>query len=215
MGTICACPPSASLTTIPVVDCPEDFGQIQKIAFQRLYKADGTKNGFTMPDDDIKLKANWTASLAATDSTKITISPYVQAPTAEPGAARTFGGGNDTLGGIEEVVGSEPTPFTGVFRKIPQSIIKIMKDYKCEYELGVYLFDQDGAIAAIQNGSTGTETYSPIPIQAFFLSDKGFGGLENPDYNNLQWSFPPGYSDNLVKIKPTDFNPLSDLRPVV
>ena len=36
----CKCPAEASLTTIPAVTCAESFGQIQKVAFQRL-----TSNG--------------------------------------------------------------------------------------------------------------------------------------------------------------------------
>lgn len=31
---------------IPVSNCPESFGQIQKVAFQRLYKSTGEKNSF-------------------------------------------------------------------------------------------------------------------------------------------------------------------------
>lgn len=92
--------------------------------------------------------------LSASDDTKIVISPYIQAPTAEAGAARTFGGGNETLGGVEEIVGREPTPFTGAMRKLPQKIIKALKQLQCESlgdNLGVYLFDENGAIGAIQD----------------------------------------------------------------
>ena len=104
---LCSCPAATALTTIPAAGCPETFGQIQKIAFQRLKKADGTENKFTT-SNDIKLKASWTALMAAADGSKVVVSPYVQAPTNEAGSARTFGGGNETLGGIELVIGREP-----------------------------------------------------------------------------------------------------------
>lgn len=198
---------------IPVSNCPESFGQIQKVAFQRLYKSTGEKNSFKT-DAGIEKKASWTPLLSADDDTKIVISPYIQAPTAEAGAARTFGGGNETLGGVEEIVGREPTPFTGVMRKLPQKIIKALKELQCESwgdNLGVYLFDENGAIGAIQDAKTATIHY-PIPIRSLFIGDKTLGGYEAPDSNNIQWAFLPNWSDDLAIIVPEDFNPLTDLK---
>lgn len=204
---ICKCPKGAALPDIPAVTCPESFGQIQKVAFVRLYKTDGTKNKFAKATD-IKLKASWSPLLVAADDTKIIISPYIQAPAAEAGAARTFGGGNDTLGGIEEIIGREATPFTGVIRKAPQTVIKALKDLQCE-NIGVFLFDENGAIGAIAGTTEGD--YFPIPIRSFFVGDKTLGGFEAPDSNAIQWSFLPNWSDDLKLIAPTDFNPLTDL----
>ena len=198
---------------IPVSNCPESFGQIQKVAFQRLYKSTGEKNSFTT-DAGIEKKASWTPLLSADDDTKIVISPYIQAPTAEAGAPRTFGGGNETLGGVEEIVGREPTPFTGVMRKLPQKIIKALKELQCESwgdNLGVYLFNENGAIGAIQDAKTAT-THYPIPIRSLFIGDKTLGGYEAPDSNNIQWAFLPNWSDDLAIIVPEDFNPLTDLK---
>lgn len=208
---LCTCPAATALTTIPAVTCAESFGQIQKVAFQRL-TASGAKNKFDSLAS-ILLKASWSALLTANDSTKIVVSPYIQAPTAEAGEARTFGGGNETLGGVEEVIGRNPTPFTGVLRKLPQSVIKVMKELQCESysdNLGVYLFDENGAIGAIQDGTTPT-TYYPIPVRALFIGDKTLGGLEAPDSNAISWNFLPNWSDNLAIVMPTDFNPLTDL----
>ena len=198
---------------IPVSNCPESFGQIQKVAFQRLYKSTGEKNSFKT-NAGIEKKASWTPLLSADDDTKIVISPYIQAPTAEAGAARTFGGGNETLGGVEEIMGREPTPFTGVMRKLPQKIIKALKELQCESwgdNLGVYLFDENGAIGAIQDAKTAT-THYPIPIRSLFIGDKTLGGYEAPDSNNIQWAFLPNWSDDLAIIVPEDFNPLTDLK---
>lgn len=210
---ICKCPAGTALPDIPVSNCPESFGQIQKVAFQRLYKSTGEKNSFTTTAG-IGKKASWTPLLSADDDTKIVISPYIQAPTAEAGAARTFGGGNETLGGVEEIVGRETTPFTGVMRKLPQKIIKALKELQCESwgdNLGVYLFDENGAIGAIQDAKTAT-THYPIPIRSLFIGDKTLGGYEAPDSNNIQWAFLPNWSDDLAIIVPEDFNPLTDLK---
>ena len=210
---MCSCPAAAALTTIPAAGCPETFGQIQKIAFQRLKQADGTVNKFTS-SSDIKLLASWTALLSAAAGTKVVVSPYVQAPTSEGGGARTFGGGNETLGGVEVVIGREPTNFSAVIRSVTQSVIKAMKDLQCEAvadNLGVFLFDENGAIECIKGTTTGD--YLPIPIRSLFIGDKSHGGLEAPDSNAISFSFLPNYSDDLTIVKPTDFNPLTDLVP--
>lgn len=211
---ICKCPAAAALPNIPNFACAESFGQIQKVAFQRLYKSTEEKNSFTTPAG-IGKNASWISLLSANDDTKIVVSPYIQAPTAEAGAPRTFGGGNETLGGIEEIIGREPTTFTAVMRKMPQSLIKALKDLQCESDsqnLGVYLFDENGAIGALQDPTAATTTYHPIPIRSLFIGDKTLGGLEAPDSNAIQWTFLPNWSDDLTIIVPEDFNPLTDLK---
>lgn len=209
---ICKCPAAVALPNIPDFMCAESFGQIQKVAFQRLYKNNGEKNSFTTTES-IGKKASWMPLLLAEDDTKVVVSPYIQAPTAEAGAPRTFGGGNETLGGIEEIIGREPTPFTAVMRKMPQSLIKALKDLQCESDsqnLGVYLFDENGAIGALQD--LKTTTHYPIPIRSLFIGDKTLGGLEAPDSNAIQWTFLPNWSDDLAIIVPEDFNPLTELK---
>ena len=208
---ICTCPAATALTTITAVTCPENFGQIQKVAFQRLV-ASGVKNAFTTTNK-IDVLASWTTFKSANDSTKIVVSPYINAPTVEAGEARTFGGGNDTLGGIEEILGANPTSFSAVLRKMPAATIRDLKKLMCEADagnLGVYLFDENGMIGAIQDGTTPT-TYYPIPVRSLFVGDKSLGGFEAPDSNTISWSFLPDWSDYLAKVAPTDFNPLTDL----
>ena len=218
---LCSCPAASALTTIPAVQCVESFGQIQKVAFMRLKKADGTVNSFVDgAGTGIDKLAAWTAKMALTDGGKVVISPYIQAPTSEAGEARTFGGGNETLGGVEMVIGRNPTSFSGVFRAVPQSIIKVIKELQCEAQadnLGVILFDENGNIEAVKGSTmvdtTATPTYFPIPIRSLFVSDKTHGGLEAPDSNNISWTFLPNFSDDLAIVAPSDFNPLTDLKP--
>ena len=217
---LCACPAATALTTIPAATCAESFGQIQKVAFMRLKKADGTVNSFADGSGTgIDKKAAWTAKMALTDGGKAVISPYIQAPTQDGGDARTFGGGNETLGGVEIVIGRNPMNFSGVMRGVPQSIIKVMKELQCEAQgdnLGVILFDENGNIEAIKKVTSGTPDtveYLPIPIRSLFIGDKVHGGLEAPDNNAISWKFLPNYSDNLGIVQPDDFNPLTDLVP--
>lgn len=214
MSLTCQCPAAAALTTIPHVACPENFGQIQKIAFQRLRKADGTKNSFSA-NDAITALASWSAKLAAADGSKIVVSPYVNAPADSGGDARRSSGGNDDLGGMSEVLGGNPVQFDGQFRSIPQSVIKSMKELQCEANagnLGVFLFDENGKIEAIQDQATAT-TYYPIPIRSLFIGSKIHGNFDAKDANAISWMYPDNYSDNLAIVTPADFNPLTDLVP--
>lgn len=218
---ICKCPIESELPSIGNVECPESFGQIQKVAFANLNGAPFflSKDGSEIPDGEkrnIVKKTAWTAKLAGSSDEKIIISPYIEAPTADGGAARTFGGGNETLGGIEVIIGREPTSFSGVFRMIPQTIIKKLKAMQCiSYtdSLGVFLFDENGSIGGILTvlDSGAYDAVSPIPIRSLFFGDKTLGGLEAPDSNAVQWSFLPNWSDDLVIVAP-EFNPLTDLK---
>ena len=214
MSLICQCPAAAAITTVPNVTCPVNFGQIQKVAFQRLLKADGTRNSFTS-SASILLKASWTALLAAADGSKVVVSPYINAPADSGGDARMTSGGNDDLGGIPEVLGGNPVQFDGQLRSIPQNVIKILKQLQCEANagnLGVYLFDENGKIEALQDQTTAT-TYYPIPIRALFIGSKIHGNFDAKDSNAISWQYPDNYSDDLAIVAPTDFNPLTDLIP--
>lgn len=208
----CSCPAATALTSISAVTCAENFGQIQKIAFQRIYSSGTTKNSFTSSAAIDKL-ASWTTYKSATDGTKVVVSPYINNPATEAGSPRTAGGGNESLGGIEEIIGREPTTFTAQLNGVPQSVVKEMKPLECEAEvgnLGVYLFNEAGQIACLVDATTAT-THYPIPVRSLFVGDKAFGGLEAKDTNALQFSFPPNWSDQLVFVNPDDFNPLTDL----
>lgn len=212
MSLVCQCPAASALTTIPNVSCPENFGQIQKVAFQRLNKADGTRNSFTTTAA-ITLKSSWTALLSANDGSKVVVSPYINAPADSGGDARMTSGGNDDLGGVAQVLGGNPVQFDGQLRSVPQSVIKAMKELQCEANagnLGVYLFDENGKIEAIQDETTPT-TYYPIPIRALFIGSKIHGNYDAKDMNAISWQYPDNYSDNLTIVTPSDFNPLTDL----
>jgi hypothetical protein len=201
----------AALTDVPLYDCPESLGQLQKVIFQRIESSTGVKNKFTSTNDISKL-ASWTAFVSATDGTKVVPSPYITNPSNEPGAARTYGGGNETLGGVEINIGREPTSFTGTLLQEHQDTIKALKELQCEGALGVYLVDESGTIAAIADNPTSPTTYSPIPIYGFFVGDKTLGGLEAPDSNSISWKFKPNWSDNLVLVHPDGWSPLTDIK---
>lgn len=155
--------------------------------------ADGTSAG------NAGLLASWTALKAATDDTKIVVSPFVEAPATDGGDAITVGGGNDSLNGIEKVIGSNPVNFTCRLNNKSQDIIEAMKKLMCEalsQNLGVYLVNENGQIGGRKEGTS----WYPIPVQSLFVGDLHFGGLQDNDYNDLSFSLAPNYSDKFDVI---------------
>jgi hypothetical protein len=203
----CSCPAGTAIASVPNASCPQDFGQIQKIIFQRIFSTGTTKNSMTQAN--AKLLATWTALFSATAGTKAVITPYVEAPTADGGDAITYGGGNDTVGGVTKVIGRNPVNMTFALRQIEQGIAKALKKLMCEI-VGVYLVNGDGQIMGIGDSASTPNLY-PIPINSLFVGDLRLNGLDTPDENALSFSFKPNWSDDAVVITPTDFNPLTDL----
>ena len=202
----CQCPAGESIPSIPNATCPQDFGQIQKIIFQRIFTSGTTKNSMTKAN--AATLSSWTALFSANDGTKAVITPYVEAPTPDGGDAITYGGGNDTIGGMTKVIGVNPTNMTFALRQIVQSIAKGLKALMCEMNMGVYFVNGDGQIMGKE---LSKDNFGPIPIQTLFVGDLHLNGLETPDENALSFSLPANWSDDIVIITPTDFNPLTDL----
>lgn len=211
MGLLCGCPRGAALDNVTIEDCFESVGQIQKIVFQRLRKADGTKNTFEVATADPTALASWTPLLAAADDTKVVQTPFISAPEFEPGAARKYGGGNATLGGIEIVIGREPTAVTAMILRNSQKTIKALKTFMCE-AVGVFFIDEFGRVVMDSDGLATIANYYPIPVNGLFIGDKKIGGLEEPDSNVIEFGLYPNWSDNLRVITPADFDALNDLK---
>ena len=207
MGLNCGCPLGAHIADLTIEECKESMGQIQKVAFQRIYKTAGELNSVASPIT----KASFAALFSADDGAKMTVSPYIQGPTTESGAVRTFGSGNQVLGGIPITIGREATSFSGTIYQENQKVIAQLKQYQCE-NIGVYLIDENGNIGCLVNDLDKPTKYMPIPICSFFVGDKSFGGYEEPDSNAISWSFVPNWSDKfyIIKRETLDFNPLTD-----
>ena len=191
------CPAAQSLTDIPAEGCSVNFGQRQKFIFQRL--RDGHGDRMPITDVDAAKISTWIALKAAQDDTKIAVTPFIENPADDGGDARTYGGGNETLNGIEMVVGSNPINVTCRLNGKKQDIIAALKLLECEAlsnNLGVYAINEKGQIEGIKEG----RDWYPAPIQKFYVSDKKHGDFDGPDYNDMSFSYAPGYSDNLDVI---------------
>lgn len=212
MGILCTCPLGAEIADVVKVTCPEIVGQVHKLVFQRKYSTGTTLNKFTIASANPNLLASWSTLLAASDGTKVTSSPLIDGPEMEPGGPKTYGGGNQTRGGVEIITGRDPSVFRCNFLNVSQQTIKALKQYFCE-EMAVYFVNENGQIIGLADDNGTPLEFYPIPIAtySFFLGDKKFGGFEEPDMNILEFKLYPNWSNELYIVDPSDFDPLVSL----
>lgn len=206
-GLNCSCPDEV-LTTIVIDDCEVHIGQIQKLLFQKGGNLFDTAAG--IPTDPT-LKADWDALTAAVDDTKVVVSPLIKAdPQIEDGGTVTKGGGdNSTLNGVVLITGNNPSPFTGKFLGLTAAQIKAIRKLDCDTNLTVYLVQDDGKIIG-QSTDIATQ-FTGIPLSAFNLAPKVNLGFGEVDTNEVQFSLPANWDENLKTIIPADFNALVDI----
>lgn len=200
------CPPSTAIETTPTPNCKQNWGRTSKFLFQRVADS-GTDNAIVIATTNPNVLATWTALKTAADSTKVSVSPFVQNPETTPGTKRTYGGGNQTLYGIPIVIGSEPTEVTAEIHYERQDVIESLKKLMNEDgNIGVFLVNESGHIAGLTDDIDTPTTFKPIPIRGLFVGDKGFGGRENVDMNAIEFMFEENWSDKFHVVSPTDFN---------
>ncbi|MDB0602157.1 hypothetical protein PL373_13565 [Tenacibaculum maritimum] len=204
---LCNCPNTGPLSEIPDNDCPFDIKQIQKIGFQKpgfVWDTAGT------PATDPTLKADWDVLLAATDDTKIVVTPFITGdPKINRGDAITTGGGdNTTLNGIEEVEGVNPSKFEAFFKSLSPEQEAALDKLSCNQFLVVYFINQDGNIFCTKIDATKTKGQD---VQSLFVSDRDNQGFGTKDTVFMSFSLPAKWSKSLIRITPSDFNALTDL----
>lgn len=193
------CPKPAALTTIDKVTCPENYGQIQRLVFQRA--------GYTFdaPATDILLLASWTPLIAAVDGTKVVSTPFIEGFTIGQSEPITTGGGdNSTVDGVEIIEGSGPITAGGTFRGVPASIIAKLRLLMGEAinpgDLVMYMINQYGKIICTEV-AVG-DKYTGIPLVSLFVPNAGNEGLNTRDASNFRFSLVDGWRDSCVILTP-------------
>ena len=168
MITVCCPLPTAIESIVTETTCPVNFGQIQKLIFWR--HANTIASVATA-----EIEATWTTLAAAADDTKAIVTPFTSGASLTPGEARAFGGGNDTIDGIELILGSEPAVFAGKFLQIPTTQVALLKQLMCE-DLDVILVNE--------NGQFGYRYVSGVfygfQIRGLFVGDLSLPGYAEP-----------------------------------
>ena len=193
MITICCPLPTAIESVLTEETCPVNFGQIQKLIFWRH------GNSITTVAC-AEVEANWTTLLAAVDDTKAITTPFTSGASLVPGEARSFGGGNDTLDGIELILGSEPAVFTGRCLQYPTATIALLKQLMCE-DLDVVFVNE--------NGQFGYKAYDDkfygLHVKGLFVGDLSLPGYAEPSGNTISFKIPSSEMDYFDISSSTDF----------
>lgn len=202
----CVCPPAAAITTIPSQSCDENIYQIQKFILARRQSAPAIPL-----IADAALLATWTALKAAVDGTKHQATPFVESVVIPQGTPILEGGDdNTTRDGNPVVVGGSQIRATGLFRGLPASILKVLKEYNCENSLMIYFINELGKIIGRED-TTVVGSFTGIPITAFFIGDPGNDGKNTNDKAPVGFNLRYGWRDNLKFVTPTDFDALTAL----
>lgn len=211
LSLLCACPLASEPGDIAQLTCVEDFGQIQKAILQRTYSTGTTLNVIDIAD--APTLAAWQALQGATNGTKAVWTNALGDPQGTPGAAITFGSGNQVPNGAPIVRGSEPTAMSFVMYSWTQAIVAQLKAWKCE-EASIFLVNQDGQIGCLADNLSSPSTVRGIPIikNTMHVGDKQFGGHGEPDRNAFQFSLKPNWSDKFYVVTPdAGFDPLAGI----
>ena len=209
MSLINECPLPVALVSIPETDCPVIFGQIAKIAFQKIQSVPS----FTKVT--IAQKATWTPLLTAIDDTKVILSPMIS-NLVLPKSELLSEGGNDntTINGIRNVRGLGTVNPTGMILNIADTtkaaLQKLFPFSKAPSAgatlLWAYFITTDGRVI-FKNAGEG------FPVYNVAISDPGSEGFNKDNDFNFSMDLEGGWSDGFDVVK-TDFKPLTFKNPV-
>lgn len=205
----CDCPLPTTLPDIPNSNCPFDINQIQKVVFQQ--------DGYVFDAGSLLLAATVSALKTADDATKIVTTPFITGnPIVTPGGAITRGGGdNNTKNGIEIITGRNPSIFSCEFDSLSPDQERALKSVGCNTNLRAFFINEENKIIATQDGLTQAQkdagSHIGFPISALFIDDREVLGFGANDMSKMRFSLVPGWSSDIVKVTPTDYNALTDL----
>lgn len=188
-----------------VTDGCLNFGEIQRLYFQRTYSSGTTLNEFTISTANPNVIASWTTLLAATDSTKI-VAPntIIHAPAFTRGNKIEFGGNGETAGGVPIIMGAEPGNFTANLLYRTAQTVAGFKAMIGE-TLSVFFEAEDGRIIGRVDNNASPTKFRGIPIEQYFVYDREGDTRTQPGFNVVEFYLPSGWSDYLYSVTPSDF----------
>lgn len=185
----CTCPVGTYMTAIGTLSCPTSFGQVQKLIFQRAGGL-ATAGLGTTTTGSTDTYTTWTTLAAATDASKVVVTPFISGFTLEPGGPREFGSGNDVRDGIPIIWGTNPTKVKCKLYEATKAIAANIKALECE-TIQVALVNENGQVAF---DATNTAKVVGFDVQSFHVSDRILGGYDGPDYYEISFSMPANWS---------------------
>lgn len=209
----CNCPGAAALTDVNPTTCPEDLGQLQRVAFFRKgsIKFDTVTPANNVPatitGDTPELEAAYIVLKAAVDDSKLVFLPLFGGdPISTPGDENTFGGNdNSTLNGAIYHEGFNPDTFTARFDQLTALQTTQMRELTCE-DLEAIFVNDEGKLIYSRDGDflKGIDVVG-VPT----LAGRNVNGHATRDGNVFKFQMPHGWDGTFEKVTPTDFNALT------
>lgn len=197
--TVCCPVPTAIASAVTVLNpCPSDVGQIQKLVFWRRGQSIASLATAI-------IQTTWTTLLAATGDTKAVVSPFIANVELAASEPREFGGGNETRWGAPIRKGGGTSVFTASIYQEDQDVIALLKDLACE-SIDVVMINEANQFVYSDTlaGTAGFYGFEVASV-SFNVSDKGIGGLDDADVNNIIFNLKPNWSDTLEISTETTF----------
>ena len=212
MGLICECP----LGTLPNqidLTCATDLDQIVRIAFQKPQATPSFVTATPITDAD-----TWTTLLAASDDTKVVLSPAT-ANLVIPSSEAVYVGenSNESINGLGYYLGEQNIRVTGEISSASQLVIDALSDLACysdvslgASQLTAYFFIRriKGVSRVVAKGSDVAGDYVGFQIFNFRVSSVGSEGYQTKSKYMFSFDMQPDEWKKMELVS-TDFNPLS------
>lgn len=211
------CPLAEPIPDIDQPTCPEKYGQIQRLAFRLVQDPAAATPSFATIADLVD-KTKWTAALAATDTKKIVITPFISGVVIPPGTPITEeGNNNNTVNGVALLQGWNNALVTGKFLNLSTAIADQLREltpYSAITpgftQLEVFMFTEFGTILY----SLWKDAVKPNGFEVFnwVVPSVGTEGLNKANTHNVQWEMLGTWDKKLGVANPTKaavpWNPL-------
>lgn len=203
----CPCPTEAALPTVPINLCKLQWDRIRKMSVCRESNFTSLTGGANATLDEMKTLAEWVTSLAASDDTKQMITVAVGDFIAVPGEAITSEFDGDTT----QTGSYNPTTVTFNTKGISSAELEAMRKLTCEGVTYTMLFDKDGNIVHVMNGTIPGGMKSVA--ESWFLTDMGQEESGSLIKCNGGFQLVDGWSSGtgVTVTEPDDFDPLTAL----
>ena len=186
------CPQSTALA-LGNISCLTDITEVDKILIRRTGQT-------ALATTDLTTKAGLDALLAAADSTKIILSPWLYNSTIEPGGVITD---DKKVAGIPVVVGEEASKLNAKMR-LTSTVYAQLKELEDETGLEAIFITQAGDIFA--KLVAATPTYKGVPFKSIFTTAPRVGGNGTADEHDFEISFASNWYEDLTQILADDLD---------
>ena len=157
----------------------------------------------------LTLKANWDTRLAATDATRIILSPpFANFKLAESKAIQIAPDSNATYNGIPLYFGEGTTMASGTFMDVEANIIDAFFNVVSQFTMNNNGITAGTAVARWCNKDGhlfSTPTWDGFPCIAFAPRSRGGEGLNTPDKTNFEFYLPPNWDGGSTLPVPTPY----------